>query len=176
MPGVHETQRDAADQAGGEGDGGGHEEVPHVRGGVQVRDGQALVGAGVVAGEGGVQPPELRDPGRAVDTRGVAAALDIDKQHRFVFCGGLLHDALLLPQDVHQLVVSLMEECVHHHYHHHYHHLEECVLHQDVVTREDVPGAALPTRGPAAVTQTCRGNTDMSCWSERMKQAVTRID
>ena len=75
MPGVHETQRDAADQAGGEGDGGGHEEVPHVRGGVQVRDGQALVGAGVVAGEGGVQPPELPDPGRAVDTWGVAAAL-----------------------------------------------------------------------------------------------------
>ena len=35
-------------------------------------------------------------------------------------------------------------------------HLEECVLHQDVVTREDVPGAALATRGPAAVTQTCR--------------------
>ena len=76
LPGVHETQGDAADEAGGQGDGGGHEQVPQVRGGVQVGDGQALVGPGVVAGKGGVNPPELPDPGGAVHTRGVAAALE----------------------------------------------------------------------------------------------------
>ena len=122
---MHETQGDAADKAGGQGDGGGHEQVPQVCGGVQVGDGQALVGPGVVAGEGGVQPPELPDPGGAVHTRGIAASLnmrpghlatwhislpvylDIDKQHRFVFGRGLLQDALLLPHDAHQPVVSL---------------------------------------------------------------------
>ena len=165
---MHQTQGDAADQAGGEGNGGGHEQVPQVRGGVQVGDGQALVRPGVVAGEGRVQPPELPDPGGAVHTRGIAASLnirpslwsphglfppsylDIDKQHRFVFGRGLLEDALLLPHEAHQPVVSLGRDeesgvtCGAH--------LEECVLHQDVVTREDVTGAALATRGPAAVT------------------------
>ena len=72
---MHQTEGDAADEAGGEGDGGGHEQVPQVSGGVQVCDGQALVGPGVVAGEGGVQSPELPDPGGAVNTRRVAAAL-----------------------------------------------------------------------------------------------------
>ena len=73
---MHETEGDATEEAGGQRDGGGHEQVPQVRGGVQVRDGQTLVGPGVEAGEGGVQPPELPDPGGAVHTRRVAAALE----------------------------------------------------------------------------------------------------
>ena len=79
LPGVHQTEGDAADKAGGEGDGGGHEQVPQVSGGVQVCDGQALVRPGVVAGEGGVKPPKLPDPGGAVHTRWVAAALEKGK-------------------------------------------------------------------------------------------------
>ena len=46
-------------------------------------------------------------------------------------------------------------------------HLEECVLHQDVVTGEDVPGAALATRGPAAIAQT---------WIIERSQLLVRAD
>ena len=44
--------------------------------------------------------------------------LDVDKQHRFVFGGSLLQDALLLPHNTHESVVGLeregeeSEECV----------------------------------------------------------------
>ena len=80
LPGVHETEGDAADEAGSEGNGGGHEQVPQIRGGVQVRDCQTLIGSGVEAGKGGVQPPELPDPGGAVHTRRVATALETGNQ------------------------------------------------------------------------------------------------
>ena len=33
--------------------------------------------------------------------------LDVDKQHRFVFGGSLLQDALLLPHNTHESVVGL---------------------------------------------------------------------
>ena len=126
------------DETGSKGYAGGEKEVPEVCPSVQVGDGQALVGPGVVAGEGGLHHSKLSDPGGAVDGGRVAAALHVHHQYGLVL-GGAGSQALLLPQDVHEPVVLL----------------QVGVLHQDVVAGEDVPGAALATAGPAAVTQTC---------------------
>ena len=48
---MHQTQRNAADQAGSQGDAGGHQQVPQVGLGVEVGDGHTLVGSGVEAWE-----------------------------------------------------------------------------------------------------------------------------
>ena len=72
---MHHAQRQPRDGAGGQGDAGGHDQVPHVALGVQVGDGHALVGPRVVAGERGVNHAKLGYPGGAVDTGRVATTL-----------------------------------------------------------------------------------------------------
>ena len=129
------------DYTGCERDAGGEEEVPQVCLGVEVGDGHTQVGPGVVAGEGGLLQAELSDPGSAVNTGRVATALHIHQQDGLVF-GGARPQALRLPRPGLQPVVLL----------------EVGVLHYDVMAGEDVPGAALATTGPTAVTQTCRIN------------------
>ena len=59
-------------------------------------DGHALVGPGVVAGEGGLLLAELIDPVGAVDTGRVTAALHVYQQDGLVF-GGAGLQALRLP-------------------------------------------------------------------------------
>ena len=75
--GVHQTQRQPGDEAGSQGDAGGHDQVPHVALGVQVGDGHALVGPRVVAGERGVNHAKLGYPGGTVDTGRVATTLEM---------------------------------------------------------------------------------------------------
>ena len=74
--GVHHAQRQPGDGTGGQGDAGGHDQVPHVALGVQVGDGHALVGPSVVAGEGWVNNSKLGYPGGAVHTGRVATTLE----------------------------------------------------------------------------------------------------
>ena len=111
------------DNAGSERDAGGEEEVPEVSPGVQVGDGHTLVGPGVVAGEGGLLQAELTDPGGAVNTGRVAAALHVHQQHRLVL-GGPRLKALRRPQQVHPpgesggfIVISMFKltrDCISH--------------------------------------------------------------
>lgn len=100
---MHHAQRQPGDGAGGQGDAGGHDQVPHVALGVQVGDGHALVGPRVVAGEGRVNYSKLGYPGSAVHTGRVSTTLEkvfrkhlrylkensshlyIDKKHSTVF-------------------------------------------------------------------------------------------
>ena len=74
---MHQAQRQPRDGTGGQGDAGGHDQVPHVALGVQVGDGHALVGPSVVAGEGGVKYSKLGYPRGAVHTWGIATTLEI---------------------------------------------------------------------------------------------------
>ena len=73
---MHHAQRQPRDGTGGQGDAGGHDQVPHVALGVQVGDGHALVGPRVVAGEGRVNYSKLGYPGGAVHTWRVATTLE----------------------------------------------------------------------------------------------------
>ena len=72
---MHHAQGHPTDQAGCQRYQCGQEQVPHISLDVQVGDGHALVGPGVVAGEGGVLHSVLSDPGRTVDTGRVSTAL-----------------------------------------------------------------------------------------------------
>ena len=72
---MHHAQRQPRDGTGGQGDAGGHDQVPHVALGVQVGDGHALVGPRVVAGERGVHHAKLGYPRCAVDAWWVATTL-----------------------------------------------------------------------------------------------------
>ena len=73
---MHHAQRQPGDGTGGQGDAGGHDQVPHVALGVQVGDGHALVGPRVVAGEGRVNYSKLGYPRGAVHTGRVATTLE----------------------------------------------------------------------------------------------------
>ena len=74
---MHHAQRQPGYGAGGQGDAGGHDQVPHVALGVQVGDGHALVGPRVVAGEGRVNNSKLGYPGGTIYTGGIATTLEI---------------------------------------------------------------------------------------------------
>lgn len=72
------------DEGGGhadhDGDEDGGQEVPGVCLGVQLRDGEAGVGPGVVAGDDGVGDGRDVEPGVADHGGGVAARSDVDLQ------------------------------------------------------------------------------------------------
>ena len=110
---LQSVQGHQPDYAGSERDAGGEEEVPQVSPGVQVGDGHALVGPGVVAGEGGLLQAELADPGGAVDTGRVAATLHVHQQHSLVL-GGPGIQASSLPQQTHPPAVRIYSGGSHH--------------------------------------------------------------
>ena len=79
---VKQQQDQGGDDADHDGDEERGQEVPGVRLGVQVSDGEAGVCSGVVAGDQGVRGGGDVVPGVAHDGGGVAARADVHLQHR----------------------------------------------------------------------------------------------
>ena len=80
---MEQQQNQCGDDADDDGDEERGQEVPGVRLGVQVCDGEAGVGPGVVAGDHGVRGGGDVVPGVAHDGGGVAARADVHLQHRY---------------------------------------------------------------------------------------------
>ena len=85
---VKKQQDKGGDDADHDGDKERGQEVPGVRLGVKVSDGQAGVGPGVVTGHQGVRGGGDIVPGVAHDGGGVAARADVHLKHRHPSRGG----------------------------------------------------------------------------------------
>ena len=88
VPTVQQEEEEDGDDADQDGDQERGQEVPGVRLGIQLRDGEAGVGPGVVAGHAGVRGGGLVVPGVAHHGGGVAAGPDVDLEDRDPRGGG----------------------------------------------------------------------------------------
>ena len=74
--GVHHAESQAADEAGGQGNAGGHQKISEICLGVQMSDGNTLVGSSIVTRKCRVHDSILADPCAAVDIWRIATSLE----------------------------------------------------------------------------------------------------